>query len=68
MMDNYERTAELMELAADAEGKADEQFAKYADTMEYKLNQLKNVWEAFRVSLMDSDMFKGIIDGLTEAL
>jgi len=38
MMDNYERTAELIDYAADAEGKADEQFAKYADTMEYKLN------------------------------
>ena len=68
MMDNYERTAELMELAADAEGKADEQFAKYADTMEYKINQLKNTWESFRVSLMNADLFKGFIDGLTEVL
>ena len=65
MMDNYERTAELIDYAADAEGKADEQFAKYADTMEYKLNQLSTTWEEFRVKLMDSDLFKGAIDGLT---
>ena len=65
MMDNYERTAELIDYAADAEGKADEQFAKYADTMEYKLNQLSTTWEEFRVRLMDSDLFKGAIDGLT---
>lgn len=65
MMDNYDRTVELMNLAADAEGKADEQFAKYADTMEYKLNQLSTKWEEFRVQLLDSDFFKGMIDSLS---
>ena len=29
LMDNYERTAELIDIAAESEGKADEQFAKY---------------------------------------
>jgi hypothetical protein len=33
--------------------------------MEYKLNQLSTTWEEFRVKLMDSDLFKGAIDGLT---
>ena len=68
MMDNYERTAQLMEYAADAEGKADEQFAKYADTMEYKLNQLSTKWEEFRVNALDSDFFKGAIDSLSAFL
>lgn len=68
MMDSYDRTVELMELAADAEGKADEQFAKYADTMEYKLNQLNTKWEEFRVNALDSDFFKGMIDGLSNFL
>lgn len=62
MMDNYERTAELMEYAADSEGKADEQFAKNADTMKYKLNQLSTKWEEFRVQLLDSEAIKGIVD------
>jgi len=66
MMDNYDRTVELMEMAANAEGKADEQFNKYADTMEYKLNQLGTTWEQFRVRLMDADMFKNIVDGVNE--
>ena len=68
MMDNYERTTQLMEYAADAEGKADEQFAKYADTMEYKLNQLSTKWEEFRVQTLNSDFFKGAIDGLSNLL
>ena len=66
MMDNYDRTVELIEMAANAEGKADEQFNKYADTMEYKLNQLGTTWEQFRVRLMDADMFKDIVDGVNE--
>lgn len=65
MMDNYDRTVELMSLAADAEGKADEQFAKYADTMEYRLNQLNTKWEEFRAQALDGDFFKGVIDGLS---
>ena len=68
MMDNYERTAELMDYAANAEGKADEQFAKYADTMEYKLNQLSTKWEEFRVQLLDSEAIKSVVDLVGELL
>ena len=65
MMDNYDRITELMSVAADAEGKADKQFAKYTDTMEYKLNQLSTKWEEFRVQLLNSNFFKGMMDGLS---
>lgn len=62
MMENYERTMELVETAQDSAGRSEEQFAKYQDTVEYKLNQLKNSWEQLRVSFLDSDLFKGAID------
>jgi TP901 family phage tail tape measure protein len=62
MMEDYDRTIELMDNAANSEGKADEQFAKYADTMEYKLNQLSTKWEEFRVGIANSDLFKSLID------
>lgn len=68
MMDNYERTAELMDKAANSTGKADQQFAKYADTMEYKLNQIKTKWEEFRVGILSSDTFKGFLDGISSLL
>ena len=64
MMDNYDRTVELVDTAYNSAGKSSEQFAKYQDTLEYKLNQLKNTWEQFRVQFFNSDFFKGIIDGL----
>lgn len=64
MMDNYERTAELIDIAAQAEGKADEQFAKYADTIEYKLSQVKTKWEEMRVNFLNSDFFGGLLQQL----
>ena len=58
-MDGYERTTELMKTAADATGKADQQFNKYADTIEYRMKELKTQWETLRVHIAGSDFFKG---------
>lgn len=66
MMEDYDRTMELVETAQDSAGRSSEQFAKYQDTVEYKLNQLKNAWEQLRVTMIDSDVFKGAIDSLTK--
>lgn len=68
MMDNYERTMELVDVAYDSAGKSSEQFTKYQDTLEYKLNQLSNTWEQFRTRFFNSEFFKNIIDGLNEIL
>ena len=68
MMDNYDRTVELVDTAYNSAGKSSEQFAKYQDTLEYKLNQLKNTWEQFRVQFFNSDFFKNILEGLNGLL
>lgn len=68
MMENYDRTMELAGTAYDSAGRASEQFAKYQDTIEYKINQLQNTWEQFRTNFFDSTFFKSIIDGLNEIL
>lgn len=65
MMEDYDRTMELVETAQDSAGRSSQQFAKYQDTVEYKLNQLKNAWEQLRVTMVDSDIFKGAIDSIT---
>lgn len=67
-MEDYDRTLELTTIATESQGKADEQFAKYSDTVEYKLNQLKNTWEQFRISLLESDTYKSIIEWLTKVV
>lgn len=68
MMDNYDRTIELVDTAYNSAGKSSEQFAKYQDTLEYKLNKLQNTWEQFRTRFFNSEFFKNIIDGLNKIL
>lgn len=57
-MENYDRTMELVETAQNSAGKSDEQFAKYTDTLEYKVNSLRTAWESLRQSFLKSDFLK----------
>ncbi len=66
MMENYDRTMELVDLAQTSAGKSSEQFAKYQDTIENKLNKLKNSWEQLRVGFLNSEIYKKIIDQVTK--
>ena len=54
-MENYERTMELVNVAQNSAGRSSQQFAKYQDTVEYRVNKIKNSWEQFRTSLLDSE-------------
>jgi len=37
MMEDYDRTLELVSVTEDAKGRADEQFAKNAESLQFKL-------------------------------
>ena len=62
MMENYDRTVELVNTAYNSAGRSSEQFAKYQDTVEYKINQIQNAWEQLRTNFFDSDTYKGALD------
>lgn len=66
MMNNYDRTVQLMGYANDSAGASNEQFEKTMESMEAKLNKLKNAWDLFRMGLASNDMIKGTVDGLTK--
>ena len=68
MMENYDRTVELIDTAYSSAGKSSEQFAKYQDTVEYKLKQLTNTWEQLRTGFFSSDTYKDLIDFANKAL
>ena len=68
MMDNYDRTMELVNVAYDSNGKAAEQFGKYSDTLEYKLNKLTNTWEQMRLKFLNSSFLKDAVDMLNNLL
>ena len=64
-MENQERYHELMEEAYNAEGIAARQQMIYMDSMESKLNQMKNAWQSASTAIVDGDLFKKLIDDAT---
>ena len=68
MMDNYDRTVQLMEAARNSAGASDEQFNKTMDSLEAKINKFQNAWKEFTMGLANDKMVKGVIDALTTGL
>lgn len=65
MMSDYDRTMELVDAANSSAGASQEQFNKTLDSMNTKLNKLKNAWDQFAMGLTNSSILKGGIDALT---
>jgi TP901 family phage tail tape measure protein len=68
MMQDYDRTIELIDAAYNSSGASAAQFAKTQETLESKLNKLKNAWDEFLMGIADSKLVKGFIDILTQLL
>lgn len=68
MMNNYERTMELVNAANNSAGASEEQFGKTMESLEVKLNKLKNAWDLFTMGIMDSSAIKAGVDLLTSIL
>lgn len=65
MMENYDRTMELVNITQDAQGRSQQQFEKNAESLSFKLQALKTSWEQLRISFLDSSFLKGIVDKVT---
>ena len=68
MMSNYERTMQLMDYANNSAGASNEQFGKTMESLEAKLNKLKNAWNQFLMGIMNDSWTKKIVDGTTTAI
>lgn len=68
MMDNYDRTMELVNAANNSAGASNEQFAKTTESLESKLNKLSNAWNEFTMGLANSTVIKTGVDLLTTIL
>lgn len=68
MMDNYERTLELVDIAQNSNGASAEQFAKTLDSVQTKLNNLQSSFEEFVGTLVKSDFVKGFLDAINNVL
>ena len=68
MMSNYDRTMELVTAANNSAGASQKQFDKTLESMEAKLQKLKNAWDQFAMGLANNEILKGGVDLLTELL
>ena len=68
MMQDYDRTMELVDAAYTAEGAGQAQFDKTLESMDSKLNKLKNAWDQFVMGLMNADFLKKGVDIATSFL
>ena len=68
MMSNYDRTMELVTAANDSAGASQKQFDKTLESLEAKLQRLKNAWAEFTMGLANSEVIKVVVDLLTSLL
>jgi hypothetical protein len=68
MMSDYKRTQELVTAANNSAGASQEQFDKTLEGITAKLAKLKNAWDEFSMSILDSELVKIGIDILTKFL
>ena len=66
MMSNYDRTMELVNAAQNSAGASQEQFNKTLDSVEAKLQQLRNAWDQFVMGLANDQILKAAITFLTK--
>ena len=68
MMQDYERTQELVTAANNSAGASQKQYEKTMESLETKLKKLENAWTEFSTGLMNSDLVKFAVDFLTSLL
>lgn len=67
-LDNQGRYNELLETSYDSAGVAARQQLIYMDSLESRVEQLKNAWQSAADAIVDTDFFKGMIDQATKFL
>lgn len=65
MLQDYGRTQQLLDYAYNAEGAGDEQFAKTKQSLEAKINELKNSYHTFIMGIANSSAIKTVIDAMS---
>ena len=68
MMSNYDRTMELVTAANNSAGASQKQFNKTLESLDAKLQRLKNAWDTFTMGLANNDLIKVGVDLLTKLL
>lgn len=68
LMQNWDRVLELAEESENSAGQQALMHAKAMDSIESKMQQFQVAWQEFVSNLASSNLFKGLIEGLTKLL
>lgn len=68
MMDNYERTLELVDIAQNSSGASAEQFSKTLDSVEAKVNQIKSSFEEFIGTMVSNTLVKNVLTSVNSVI
>ena len=68
LIKNFDMYSEMLDKVADSAGSADEEVSIMLSSWQSKANILKNTWTELISHLVDTDMVKGALDGLTATI
>lgn len=68
MMQDFDRTMELVNISANSYGATLAQSGEYTEGLEAATNRLTNAWETFVTSIVQSDIVISVINGLTNTI
>ena len=68
LMSNFDIAREALETSMDSEGSAMAEHAKWMESLEAKINQLKAAWQELSQVFMDDGFLKGLVDAGTDIL
>lgn len=68
MMQDFDRTLELVDESANSYGATLYQSGKYAEGLEAAFNRLTVAWQGFTTQIIESDFIRGIIEDLTNTI
>ena len=68
IMQDWDRTVEISNAALDAEGATMYQSAKYAESLEFSINELRTAWQGFVEGLTDSDLVRDVFSVIAKTI
>ncbi len=68
ILSNYKLLDQVKETSENSEGVGDTELEKVSDSAEFKINQLKNQLSELAATTINTDMFKGLVEGATSFL
>jgi len=68
VMQDFDRTLELVDTAEDSAGATMAQHVEYMRSMEAAMVGLQNAWQEFITTISDSDFIIGIVNGLAQGM